>query len=122
MRHDQLPFYLPLLQAWAEGKTIQYKPSSIGTLAFPWGVWTDVPKDMDWFFGADSPSDYRIKPEPREFWIVTCRTSPLTVATIQGCFKTLEEAEKEQRYWQKRRDRRETYPQYVVEIIHTKEA
>lgn len=42
---------LPIIQAWAEGKTIQYKLK---------GGW----QDMDNPSFNDLPSEYRIKPEP----------------------------------------------------------
>lgn len=51
--------YLPLVQALAEGKVIQHSPTG----ASPW--WDDA-EDLDF---TDSPSNYRIKPEPREVWI-----------------------------------------------------
>ncbi len=49
--------YLPLVQALAEGKTIQIKTDA--------NVWEDreeVPFLCD-------PCVYRVKPEPREYWI-----------------------------------------------------
>ncbi len=56
MNKDNAKDYLPLVQALADGKVIQHR-----------GVngWYSV--DAPSF---DSPaSDYRIKPEPREFWV-----------------------------------------------------
>lgn len=48
--------FLPLVQAMAEGKTIQY-------LAFG-----DTWKDTDVMASTTPPSCYRIKPEPIERW------------------------------------------------------
>ncbi len=49
--------YLPLVQALADGKIIQYQ----GEL----GDWLDCPEIM---FVTDTP--YRIKPQAREWWLV----------------------------------------------------
>lgn len=46
---------LPIIQAYAEGKTIQYKNSE--------GEWKDVAFEENLSF-IDAPSKYRIKPEP----------------------------------------------------------
>lgn len=48
--------YLPLVQALAEGKTIQQKASD--------GEWFDV----DDFLMLHDPESYRIKPEPKKDW------------------------------------------------------
>lgn len=51
--------YLPLVQALAEGKTIQ-------GLMWSSGKWEDMAGEICF----DGPaSDYRIKPEPREIWV-----------------------------------------------------
>lgn len=49
--------YLPLVQALADGKTIQWKHRTMG--------WIDSNELSD----AYPASDYRIKPEPREIWV-----------------------------------------------------
>lgn len=49
--------YLPLVQALAEGKVIQYQ--------YLHGKWGDV---LD-LYEHNPASDYRIKPEPREIWV-----------------------------------------------------
>ena len=50
--------YLPLVQALADGKVVQFKAQFSG--------WTDTT-----FINSDQPAHrYRIKPEPREIWVV----------------------------------------------------
>lgn len=52
---------LPVIQAYAEGKTIQ---ENVGN-----GRWVDLPSP-DFY---RKPENYRIKPrEPREFWLCRC--------------------------------------------------
>ena len=46
---------LPIIQAFAEGKTIQIKKE---------GDWLEVGENTKVYF-SESPSDYRIKPEPK---------------------------------------------------------
>ncbi len=48
--------YLPFVQALAEGKVIQIKTG------FGW-------QDLENVSFGDIPSEYRIKPEPREIWV-----------------------------------------------------
>lgn len=45
---------LPIIQAWAEGKSIQFQTDS--------GSWSNITKDL---YPCNHPSLYRIKPEPR---------------------------------------------------------
>ena len=47
--------WLPIIQAWAEGKPIQYQIS-------PKSWWTDINKDL---YTSNPPSNYRIKPESK---------------------------------------------------------
>lgn len=56
MTKETAPQYLPLVQALAEGKTIQKRK---------FDKWED---DLfpDW---TEAAEDYRIKPEPREYWV-----------------------------------------------------
>lgn len=61
MNKDNAKDYLPLVQALAEGKTIQI---NAGTPGIP--LWEDV--DDPVFSGP--VSDYRVKPEPREWFVV----------------------------------------------------
>ena len=46
---------LPIIQAYAEGKTIQIKKD---------GDWLELGENTEVYF-SESPSDYRIKPEPK---------------------------------------------------------
>lgn len=57
MNKDNAKDYLPLVQALANGKVIQVEVD---------GKWIDMTGEMH-FSGV--PSDYRIKPEPREIWV-----------------------------------------------------
>lgn len=60
--------YLPLVQALAEGKTIQWQSIE---------GWIDACGPIA--FDAD-PSCYRIKPEPRRWWLVQERGTPNPIA------------------------------------------
>lgn len=62
MNKDNAKDYLPLVQALADGKTIQH-PSGVES-------WIDYPCNQDLTFELDARL-YRIKPEPRTFplWI-----------------------------------------------------
>jgi hypothetical protein len=53
--------FIPILQAFADGKTIEYQNSS--------GVWLSVTDPNFSYY----PDRYRIKPEPLECW---CYVSP----------------------------------------------
>lgn len=64
---------LPLIQAFAEGKTIQGKVLDVH--------WHDIP-DPTW----DNDVEYRVKPEPRQFWMVDGPAAQCHV------FPTLEQA------------------------------
>ena len=55
MTREEIKEMLPIMQAFAEGKTIQIKQE---------GDWFDVGKNTEVYF-SESPSDYRIKPEPK---------------------------------------------------------
>ncbi len=57
MNKDNAKDYLPLVQALADGKVIQVQLN---------GVWKNAAEQIA-FDGP--PSDYRIKPEPREIWV-----------------------------------------------------
>lgn len=57
MNKDNAKDYLPLVQALAEGRVIQIEID---------GVWVDGKE----FQFVDKPWEYRIKPEPREIWVV----------------------------------------------------
>lgn len=55
MTRKEAKEWLPIIQAWAEGKPIQYQIS-------PKSWWTDINKDL---YTSNPPSNYRIKPEPK---------------------------------------------------------
>jgi hypothetical protein len=61
MNKENALLYLPLIQALADGKIIQYKHKHDG--------WMDLEDHVIIGF-HDKPQNYRIKPEPRtwEFW------------------------------------------------------
>ena len=50
---------IAVLEAWNDGKTIQFRPSSVA-------AWVDCNLQPVWNFDL---TQYRVKPEPREFWI-----------------------------------------------------
>lgn len=54
MTREEAKELLPIIQAWAEGKSIQYQTDS--------GSWSDITKDL---YPCNHPSLYRIKPEPK---------------------------------------------------------
>ena len=55
MTREEAKEMLPIIQAYAEGKAIQIKKE---------GDWLEVGKNTEVYF-SESPSDYRIKPEPK---------------------------------------------------------
>lgn len=57
MNKNDAAQYLPLVQALADGKTLQSNVS---------GTWDDIDEPLF----QNSPTTYRIKPEPREIWVV----------------------------------------------------
>jgi hypothetical protein len=59
MNRENAAKFLPLVQALAEGKVVQFRPT-------PLDNWKTIEK-MDTKTWA--PSHFRIKPEPREWWI-----------------------------------------------------
>lgn len=54
MTREEAKELLPIIQAWAEGKSIQFQTDS--------GSWSNITKDL---YPCNHPSLYRIKPEPR---------------------------------------------------------
>ena len=55
MTRKEVKELLPIMQAFAEGKTIQIKKE---------GDWLEVGENTEVYF-SESPSDYRIKPKPK---------------------------------------------------------
>ena len=73
MNKENAHLFLPLVQALAEGKTIQWE-------AFE-GVWTDL-EEIDCVY--DDPLCFRIKPEPRTFevWLTPAGSMhPISLGT-----------------------------------------
>ena len=60
MTREEAKKVVPILQAFADGKTIQYRP-------YEGRPWRDLSSDEH--LDADHPRRYRIKPEPREIWV-----------------------------------------------------
>lgn len=58
MNKDSAKDYLPLVQALADGRVIQWRNYA--------GDWLDSESPTM----SDEPGRYRIKPEPREWWVV----------------------------------------------------
>ena len=54
MTREEAKEWLPIIQAWAEDKSIQCQADS--------GSWIDINKDV---YTSNPPSKYRIKPEPK---------------------------------------------------------
>lgn len=55
MTREEAKEWLPIIQAWAEGKTIQYQIN-------PGSRWTDIINDL---YTSNPPSNYHIKPQPK---------------------------------------------------------
>lgn len=60
MTREQAKILLPVMQAWSEGKTIQFKTA-------PNADWIDWNNDLS--PGYDQDWQWRVKPAAREFWI-----------------------------------------------------
>lgn len=73
MTREQAKELLPIIQAYSEGKIIQTRYKTDSHLP---KAWIDHLRDDELKFDLVSFKhiDYRIKPEPREFWLVdsTC--------------------------------------------------
>ena len=54
MTREEAKEWLPIIQAWAEGKAIQYQTDS--------GSWINIIKDL---YTSNYPFNYRIKPESK---------------------------------------------------------
>lgn len=62
MKQSEAKEFLPIIEAWAEGKTLQFK-------TYDSDRWVDVSDDDCVAFNAGT-SRYRIKPEPRTFYSI----------------------------------------------------
>ena len=61
MNRERARSLLPIIQAFADGKDIQVRPRTIEKLE-----WSTNPPDPGFFNG----DEYRIKPEPKELWVM----------------------------------------------------
>lgn len=61
MNRDQIKKNLPTIQAFGEGKIIQYQSRALG------GPWADLEDDTNFNFNT---YDYRIKPEPNTIYVL----------------------------------------------------
>jgi hypothetical protein len=75
MTKESAKDYLPLVQALADGKTIQL---NVGSAACP--KWMDEWSD---FAFIDPPSNYRIKPEPRRIYGLLDKNGNLAYCTLK---------------------------------------
>ena len=62
MNRERCKELLPIFKAFAEGKTIQWNHKQAEITIWNDCVDPSIPFDIDYL-------EYRIKPEPREFWI-----------------------------------------------------
>jgi hypothetical protein len=71
MNKENAHLFLPLVQALADGKTIQFKCLLMETIPYNSDFkWEDIPRNSE-FKWTNAPDHYRIKPEPRTFevWV-----------------------------------------------------
>lgn len=61
MNRDQIKKNLPTIQAFADGKILQYQSRALG------GPWSDLEDDTNFNFNT---YDYRVKPEPKTVFII----------------------------------------------------
>ena len=61
MNRDRAKELLPVIQAFAEGKVVQYKQANTD--------WIDC-READFGMGFLRDTEYRIKPKPRERWLL----------------------------------------------------
>lgn len=62
--------WLPIIQAVAEGKVLQIRTVTFHDNLSETQRWQDVPNAALLGPPAGDPESYRIKPDPREFWVV----------------------------------------------------
>jgi len=74
---ERVKGYIKVLEAYLDGKTIQYANEGY--------KWTDIACDVPPPFNFTLAGQYRVKPEPREFWISSgCKTNTSWVAIGDG--------------------------------------
>lgn len=99
MNKDNAAEYLPLVQALAEGKTIQF---------FTDGKWCDSPS-CQFAYGVDR---YRIKPEPGKVYVMWTKGN--TGWKVHNVYSTDRQA-------QESRERYERYANLTVRILEMEE-
>jgi hypothetical protein len=81
MTREQAKAALPIIQAFAAGKIIQFCEDRVGK-------WNDC-TDLVYAHWLDYPHLFRIKPEPRDFWLVpTTGNLNYVVHTVNPSFFT----------------------------------
>ncbi len=87
MNRERAKELLPIIQAFADGEDVQFRPYQYNPDIEDVPNWSDLPEQEELMitFPADD-YEYRIKPKPREFWI------DLTDSTFI-------EADKGSKYW-----------------------
>lgn len=83
MTKEQAKQNLHILQAFAEGKTIQYLYEN--------NIWIDIlDENAEFYFGLYK---YRVKPEPRKFWLLLFKNYPPIVcgSEVKTCANITEE-------------------------------
>ena len=66
MTREEAKAALPIIQAFAEGKTIQWHDVDAGH-------WEDIEATINEKTLRERPHHYRIKPQPRELWLAPIR-------------------------------------------------
>ena len=96
MNREQAKKFLPLIAAFAEGKTIQYKRYD--------GVWSDIP-DPIW----EPVTEYRIKPSPMITYVNVYPTGLRGGPQVGGTYDSIDSAEA---------NRSRTKAGYIMELVH----
>lgn len=78
MNQENAHEYLPLIQAFADGKNLQFQTNKFGN-----SYWRDFGETEEIGF-YDGPEYYRIKPEPRTFVILRNKYSGQFHPDIKG--------------------------------------
>lgn len=80
MNRDNARLYIPLLQALANGKTLQFRPKGedIAHAQYCREKWTGLDRpEVEFFY---PPDRYRVKPEPKKLYAVICPDGTLFCA------------------------------------------
>lgn len=89
MNQDQAKAWLPLIQAVADGKTLQIVKMNQGSRE---PVWCDVESSEFIYFNLGEYARFRIKPEPKKQWyrVGICKNLAGNVVTCLFQCETLE--------------------------------